>query len=122
MRAILAPILCLLAGAAQVTAQIERTEPTKVEDAFRFSLGQPQRQHASLLGEVVLRLRERAASERAFDLEKANESPVTKLLELTSHVPVPLGNSDNRIDTFFLQNYLRPELNPVEGDPLSLAK
>lgn len=72
--------------------------------------------------ELRERLSLRSEAERARELEKANESPVTKLLELTKYIPIPLGGSENRVDTFFQQNYMRADLNPRASDPLDLER
>jgi hypothetical protein len=61
-------------------------------------------------------------AQRAAELVKAHQSGITTILELTRYSPIPLGGSDPRTDTFFLQNYMRPDLNPREADPLSLRR
>jgi hypothetical protein len=62
----------------------------------------------------------RDAATRAAELQKVNQSSLTTVLDLTRYSPIPLGGSDLRTDTFFQQNYMRPDLNPRENDPLAL--
>lgn len=64
------------------------------------------------------RLLEHNESKHALELQLANQNPLTTLLNLTSHSPIPLGSSENRVDTFFLQNYMRGDLNPKNENPL----
>lgn len=64
------------------------------------------------------RLLEHDENKQALELQLANRNPVTTLLSLTSAIPIPLGSSENRVDTFFLQNYMRADLNPPEGSVL----
>jgi hypothetical protein len=55
--------------------------------------------------------------ERAIELERANRSVFSKLLEYTRFIPYRVRPE---VDTFFLQNYLRVDLNPKphEGEEL----
>jgi hypothetical protein len=71
------------------------------------------------LQKFVERLRLDDALKRTTELQEANKSSMTKLLDLTRYSPVSLGESDPRIDTFFQQNYMRADLNPrKEPHPL----
>jgi hypothetical protein len=47
--------------------------------------------------------------ERAIELERANRSVITRLLEYTRFIPYRVRPE---VDTFFQQNYLRVDLNP----------
>jgi hypothetical protein len=60
--------------------------------------------------------------QRAAALQKTHQSSVTTVLDLTRYSPIPLGGSDPRTDTFFLQNYMRRDLNPPDADPLLLRR
>ena len=51
--------------------------------------------------------------QRAIELETANRSIFTKLLEYTRFIPYRMRPE---VDTFFLQNYLRVDLNPKPND------
>jgi hypothetical protein len=64
------------------------------------------------LQKFVERLRLDDALKRTAELDEANKSSATKLLDLTRYSPLSLGASDPRIDTFFQQNYMRADLNP----------
>ena len=70
------------------------------------------------LQKFVERLRLDDELARAAQLQEANKSSVTKLLDLTRYSPVSLGESDPRIDTFFRENYMRADLNPRDDNPL----
>lgn len=67
------------------------------------------------------RLTSRAAELRSAELQRADESIVTRLLELTKYSPFRFGN-DPRVDTFFLSNSMRPDLNPRNDNRLFLTK
>ncbi len=67
---------------------------------------------------LTRRLLEHDESKHALELQLANRSPLTALLSLTSGIPIPLGSSENRVDTFFLQNYVRGDLNPRKENVL----
>ncbi len=67
---------------------------------------------------LTRRLLEHDESKHALELQLANRSPLTTLLGLTSGSPIPLGSSENRVDTFFLQNYMRGDLNPRKENVL----
>lgn len=71
---------------------------------------------------MIERMQLRAETERALEMKIANRDPISRLLELTKYSPIPLGASESRIDTFFLQNALRADLNPRTDDPLALRR
>jgi len=68
------------------------------------------------------RLLEHGETKRALELQVSNRNPLTTLLSLTSASPIPLGSSENRVDTFFLQNYVRADLNPARENSLFDSK
>ncbi len=68
------------------------------------------------------RLLEHDEAKHALELQLANRSPLTTLLGLTSGSPIPLSSSENRVDTFFLQNYVRADFNPTKDNPLFDSK
>jgi hypothetical protein len=103
-----AAAFCLIA--APTRAQEAVVEEVRVEAAFTSDGLQLRRDPG--VSELIERLRFRAEIERALELQKINESITTRLLNLSKFIPIPLGGSESRVDTFFLQNYMRPELNP----------
>lgn len=105
--------------AVNIRAQEAVMEEVRVEASFSASLESPNNGGVDLL---TRRLRDGAEAQREFELQIANRNPVSTLLGLTSFVPIPLGSSDNRIDTFFLQNYMRADLNPPKANPLFESK
>ena len=90
-----------------------------VEAPFDVRLELPKESHVQIM---IERLRLRAETERAAELKIANRDAVSRLLDLTKYSPIPLGASEDRVDTFFLQNALRADLNPRHDDPLSLRR
>ncbi len=78
--------------------------------------------NASAVRMMIDRLQLRAQTERALDLQIANRTPLSTLLDLAKYSPVPLGGSDSRVDVFFFQNSMRADLNPRREDPLSLGR
>jgi hypothetical protein len=107
----------LLASVAH--AQELVLEEVVVEGKFEASLELQQNRAAD---EFTKRLQLHFESARVLELERANTSAVTRVLELTRYVPIPMGASENRIDTYFFQNPMRADLNPRSDDPLSLRK
>ena len=71
---------------------------------------------------MIDRLTLRAQTQRTFELQIANRTPISTLLDLTKYSPIPLGGSDNRVDTFFLQNYMRADLNSPDRSGLFRSK
>lgn len=84
-------------------------EEVRVEASFDLKLEPPRQSDVETL---IERLTLRAESRRALDLKIANRTPLSTLLDLTKYSPIPLGGSENRVDTFFMQNEMRADLNP----------
>jgi hypothetical protein len=54
--------------------------------------------------------------QRAIELQAIHENPLTKVIcELSKFTPYRFKPE---VDTFFLQNYMRRDLNPVDEDQL----
>ena len=94
-------------------------EEIRVEASFTSSLELPSDRAVDLL---TRRLLEREDANREFELRLANRGALTTLLDLTRVIPIPLGGSENRIDTFLLQNYMRADLNPPKRSALFDSK
>jgi hypothetical protein len=112
-------VFLLAVANAAVLAEEVLMEEVVVEGAFDATL---ELRQDRAVDELTKRLQLRAEMTRALELEKANESMTTKLFNLTSYIPFPLQASENRVDTFFQQNYMRADLNPRRDDPLGLGK
>ena len=98
-------------------------EEVRVEATFSSGL-QLQRQNPAI-DELLKRLELRDQQRRELELQEANKSSATKvidLLKLPAWVPFGFGPSENKVDTFFQQNYMRADLNPRKEDPLSLSR
>ena len=110
-------------AAPAVFAQEAVMEEVRVEATFSSGL-QLQRQSPAI-EDLLKRLELRDAEKRELELKEANKSGVTKvveLLKLPAWVPFGFGPSENKVDSFFQQNYMRAELNPRDDDPLSLRR
>jgi hypothetical protein len=79
-----------------------------------------QLHESKAMNEFVEKLQLRDAEVRGAELQKLHQSSVTTILDLTRYSPIPLGGSGSGPDTFFMQNYMRRDLNPRETDPLQL--
>lgn len=115
-------LIALLAlGIQPLAAQegVATMEEIIVEAPFDVRVELPKESHVQIM---IERLRLHAETERALELKIANRDPVSRILDLTHYSPIPLGASANRVDTFFMQNALRADLNPRKDDPLSLRR
>ena len=90
-------------------------EEVRVEATFDLRLEPPTESAVKIM---IARLELRAETQRALELEVANKSPLATLLDLTRYSPIQLGASENHVDTFFLQNHMRADLNPSKRNPL----
>ena len=98
-------------------------EEVRVEATFSSGL-ELQRQNPAI-DELLKRLELRDQQRRELELQEANKSTATKvidLLKLPAWVPFGLGPSENKVDSFFQQNYMRADLNPRKENPLFDAK
>lgn len=109
----------LLLAAQTAAAQEAVMEEVIVEAPFDVRLEPPQESAVHIM---IERLTLRAETERALELQMANRTALATLLDLTKYIPIPLGSSDNRVDSFFLENTMRADLNPREHDPLELRR
>src|SRR4051794_17771783 len=109
-KTIIAGLGALLASTSAF-AQEAVLEEIKVETTL---LSDFELRQEKAIEQVIGRLQLRAEAQRSMELEIANRTPLTNILNLTRYSPIPLGGSDNRVDTFFLENYMRPDLNPRE--------
>jgi hypothetical protein len=108
--------ICAVSHAAEEEAIMEEVI---VEAPFDVRLELPKPSHVQIM---IDRLTLKAETQRALDLQIANRTPINTLLDLTKYSPIPLGGSDPRVDTFFLPNYMRADLNPRDEDPFSLRR
>ena len=111
----------LMSGAPRLPAEegVATMEEIIVEAPFDVRLELPQESAVKIM---IERMRLRSETERELELKIANRDPISRLLELTKYSPIPLGASEDRVDSFFMQNALRAELNPRKDDPLSLRR
>ena len=94
-------------------------EEVIVEAPFEVRLQLPNESQIQLM---IDRLMLKTETERAAALEIANRTPINTLLDLTKYSPIRMGSSDSRVDTYFLENFMRPDLNPRMEDPLALRR
>ncbi len=112
-------LIALATIATSAVAQEAVMEEVRVEATFSSGL-QLQRPDSAVT-ELLNRLELRDQQKREQELQEANKSGATKVLELLklpAWVPFRLGASENETDTFFQQNYMRPDLNPRRDNPL----
>ena len=107
--------ILLILSARMAFPQEAVMEEVRVEAAFDFKLEPPRESAVQIM---IERLALRAETQRALDLQIANRTPLATLLDLTKYIPIRGGASEDRVDTFFLQNYMRPDLNPSKRNPL----
>ena len=121
MLALLAAQVALAEEVAPENTQEAVMEEIVVEAPFdiRLDLSSPSPTAVQIM---IDRLTLRAETQRALEMQIANRNPLNTLLDLTKYSPIPLGASENRIDSFFLQSYLRADPNPRTEDPLSLRR
>lgn len=92
-------------------------EEVIVEAPFDVRLSLPD---PVLVQTVIDRILLRDASVRALELQTANRSAITTVLDLTRYSPIKFGATLKPGDDFrFLDNYMRADLNPRgEKNPL----
>ena len=110
-------ILLVLCASASLAQEVV-LEEVHVEATFDFNLEAPRE---TAIKTLIDQLALRTETQSALELEVANRSTLGTLLNLTKYSPISLGASDNRVDTFFLGNYMRPDLNPSAHNPLFSA-
>ena len=91
--------------------------------AAAFSSGL-ELQRSTAVEELLKRLELRDAEKREAELHEANKHGATKVLDLMklpAWLPLGLGASESRVDSFFQQNYMRADLNPKKENPLFVA-
>ncbi len=115
MKRLLVFVVLLAAGVSnqKTFAQEALMEEVRVEGVSPLELSNDR-----AVDLFTRRLLECDQSKQALELQLANRNPLTTLLSLTSAIPIPLGSSENRVDTFFLQNYVRGDLNPRKENVL----
>ncbi|HSH39915.1 MAG TPA: hypothetical protein VK993_14160 [Chthoniobacterales bacterium] len=104
-------------------AQQAVMEEVRVEASFSSGL-QLQRPNPAI-DELLKRLELRDQQRRELELKEANKNSATKvieLLKLPAWVPFGFGASENKVDSFFQQNYMRADLNPRKENPLFTAE
>ncbi|MGI8436653.1 MAG: SET domain-containing protein-lysine N-methyltransferase [Chthoniobacterales bacterium] len=109
--------LWLLFAPAPVHAQEAVMEEVIVEAPFDVRLSLPDPVHVQTMIDRILL---RNASVRALELQAANRSAITTVLDLTRYSPIKFGAPLKAGDDFrFLDNYMRADLNPRdEKNPL----
>ena len=111
-------VLCAALAASPPLRAEEELPPsdTVMSGVFAFDI-QPAREKelSRYIDSLILSDRQ----QRAVELQLANQNPVTTLIcELSKFTPYRFKPE---VDTFFLQNYMRRDFNPVEQDELALG-
>ena len=111
-------ILCVALAAAQHLRAEKELPPrsTSISEGFAFEI-KPEREKelSRFIDSLILTERQ----QRAIELQLANQNPITTLIcELSKYTP---HRFKPEVDTFFLQNYMRRDFNPVDDDKLALG-
>ncbi|MGZ5005789.1 MAG: hypothetical protein ACXV8H_09730 [Chthoniobacterales bacterium] len=114
-----AGFLAIMGTTRWAAAQEAVMEEVRVEASFSSSLELSTNRAVDIL---TRRLREREDASRTLELQIANRNAVTTFLSLTRVIPIPLGSSESRVDTFLLQSYVRTDLNPSKANALFETK
>ena len=121
---LLAALVAISAALRSASAQEEAVmEEVRVEASFSSGL-QVIRPNPAI-DELMKRLELRDQQRRELELQEANKSGATKVLELLklpAWVPFGFGPSENKVDSFFQQNYMRADLNPRKENPLFIER
>ncbi len=102
-------LLWLLILPAKTPAQEITLEEITVETTSPL-----ERPLGKIVDTLTARLQLEGETRRALELRALHQNSLTTLLELSAYSPVSLGASDRRVDTFFRENAMRPDLNPRE--------
>jgi hypothetical protein len=114
--ALCASALSLQCARAEEESAVLTLEEIVVEETIDLRLELPKESAVQIM---IDRLTLQAETRRALDLEIANRTPLTTILDLTKYVPIPaFSGSSKPVDTFFLENHMRPDLNPREENAL----
>jgi hypothetical protein len=97
--ALCASLLTLRCVLAEEETAVLTLEEIVVEETIDLRLELPKESAVQMM---IDRLTLRAETQRALDLEIANRTPMTTILDLTKYVPIPLfSGSSKPVDTFF---------------------
>ncbi len=115
MRNALIIVMCVvLATSPQVLAEKELPNTdTMMSGVFSFEIqGEREKQLSRYIDSLVLSERQ----QRALELEVIHQNPLTTFIcELSKYTPYRFKPE---VDTFFLQNYMRRDFNPVDDNRL----
>lgn len=107
--------ICVILVAVARSEEPPAKNQLRIDDSLTYRLElQRQRPLRLFIDSLVLK----DADIRASELQVLNQSGFTTLLDLTRFIPLRFKPE---VDTFFLQNYMRPDLNPT-GDAGILRK
>ena len=112
-------IILWLAFAASPHVRAEKELPatdTVMSGVFAFEIqAEREKELSRYIDSLILTERQ----QRAIELQLANQNPITTLIcELSKYTPYRFKPE---IDTFFLQNYMRRDFNPLDDDKLALG-
>jgi hypothetical protein len=107
-------VLCAILAAQEARAnELPPASDTQASRVFTFDI-RPDREKELSRYIDSLMLAER--QQRAIELQVIHENPLTKVIcELSKFTPYRFKPE---VDTFFLQNYMRRDFNPVDEDQL----
>jgi hypothetical protein len=104
-----------VAAIPAAVAQEITLEEVRVESTYVSPLDLPMMSNS--LQKFLERLRLDDDLRRSAELQEANKGSMTRMIDLTRYIPIPLGGSDPRYDPS-APSYLRADLTPPKGNPL----
>ena len=114
--AVCASLLALPCALAEEEPGVVTLEEIVIEETIDLRLELPKESAVQIM---IDRLRLRAEQQRAIDLEIANRTSLTTVLDLTKYIPIPaFSGSSKPVDTYFQENHMRPDLNPSHQNVL----
>ena len=108
IRALLFVIIAIAALSSGRAQSASPSESPKLTQDFSFTLGAHRDR---VIQDIVGALNSQEEARYSFELRTANESVVTRAIDLLRFVPFKLSRSDMKSDDFFAPNYLRGDLD-----------
>ncbi|HEX4653132.1 MAG TPA: hypothetical protein VH227_02700 [Candidatus Udaeobacter sp.] len=107
---VIIPIACASSGRAQSPSP---SESPKFTQDFTFTLGVHRDR---VIQQIVSAINSHDEAQYSFELRTANESVVTRAIDLLRFVPFKLSSSDIKSDEFLTPNYPRADFDKPVGE------
>jgi hypothetical protein len=113
IRALLSVTMAIASGSSGRAQSASPSESPKFTQDFTFTLGAHRDR---VIQELVSAINSHDEAQYSFELRTANESVVTRAIDLLRFIPFKLSSSDMKSDEFLTPNYLRVDLDRPVGD------